>query len=58
MLVDGYTMGDVVLYEIDAAGARTMLFGTPIEERDADGEYPLSGFRPAHGTLERRGSSC
>ena len=50
VLADGYTMGDVVLYEIDAAGARTMLFGTPIEERDADGEYPLSGFQAGHGT--------
>jgi dipeptidyl aminopeptidase/acylaminoacyl peptidase len=50
VLADGYTMGDVVLYEIDAAGAREVLFGTPIEERDADGEYPLSGFQGGHGT--------
>ena len=50
VLADGYTMGDVVLYEIDAEGARTMLFGTPVEERDADGEYPLSGFQAGHGT--------
>jgi pimeloyl-ACP methyl ester carboxylesterase len=49
VLADGYTMGDVVLYEIDA-GARRVLFGTPIEERDGDGEYPLSGFQAGHGT--------
>ena len=55
VLADGYTIGDVVLYEIDAAGARTMLFGTPIEERDADGEYPFSGFQAGHGTSSGMG---
>jgi pimeloyl-ACP methyl ester carboxylesterase len=55
LLGDGYTIGDVVLYEIDAAGARRMIFGTPIEERDADGEYPLSGFQAGHGTSSGEG---
>lgn len=55
VLADGYTMGDVVLYEIDASGARRMLFGTPMEERDADGEYPLSGFQAGHGTSSGMG---
>ncbi len=49
-LVDGYTMGDVVLYEIDEAGSRRMLYGTPIEDRDPDATYPPSGFRSAYGT--------
>ena len=40
VFVDGYTMGDVVLYEVDDAGARRMLFGTPIEERDPDAHVP------------------
>jgi pimeloyl-ACP methyl ester carboxylesterase len=47
---DGYTNGDVVLYESDGSGGRKMLYGTPIEERDPATEYPLSGFRSAHGT--------
>ena len=54
VLLDGYTMGDVVLYEIDE-GRRRMLFGTPIEERDPETTYPLSGFRRAHGTLSGAG---
>ena len=57
VLVDGYTIGDVVLYEIDDAGARRMLFGTPIEERDSDAEYPLTGFRASHGTVSGAGCS-
>jgi pimeloyl-ACP methyl ester carboxylesterase/uncharacterized protein YrzB (UPF0473 family) len=55
VLADGYTIGDVVLYEIDDAGARRMLFGTPIEERDSDAEYPLTGFRASHGTVSGAG---
>ena len=54
VLADGYTMGDVVLYEVDA-GARKTLFGTPIDERDADAEYPLTGFQSGHGTSSGAG---
>ncbi len=54
-LVDGYTMGDIVLYEVDASGERTMLWGTPIDDRDPDTEYPLSGFRAAYGTASGAG---
>jgi dipeptidyl aminopeptidase/acylaminoacyl peptidase len=54
VLAEGYTNGDVVLYEIDA-GARRMLFGTPIEERDPDTEYPLTGFQSGHGTSSGAG---
>ena len=53
-LVDGYTMGDVVLYEVDGT-ERTMLYGTPIEERDPDQDQPLAGFRGGHGTQSGRG---
>ena len=53
-LVDGYTMGDVVLYEIDEAGSRRMLYGTPIEDRDPDATYPPSGFRSGVRHAERR----
>jgi dipeptidyl aminopeptidase/acylaminoacyl peptidase len=54
VLTDGYTMGDSVLYEV-VEGERRMLYGTPIEERDPEGDHPLSGFRGAHGTQSGRG---
>ena len=34
VLADGYTAGDVVLYEAVGDGERKMLYGTPIDERD------------------------
>ena len=55
VLVDGYTMGDVVLYEIDESGERRMLHGTPIEERDPGATQPESGFRSAYGTASGAG---
>jgi dipeptidyl aminopeptidase/acylaminoacyl peptidase len=55
VLTDGYTMGDTVLYDVDDAGARAMLYGTPIEERDPSVEYPLTGFRSAYGTASGSG---
>jgi len=54
VLMDGYTMGDVVLYEVDD-GSRAVLFGTPIEERDPGAEAPLTGFRAAFGTASGAG---
>ncbi|MGH3134986.1 MAG: prolyl oligopeptidase family serine peptidase, partial [Gaiellaceae bacterium] len=48
--VDGYTMGDAVLYESDGRGGRSVLYGTPIEERDPAAEYELTGFRSFRGT--------
>ena len=53
-LVDGYTMGDLVLYEVDE-GERRMLFGTPMEERSPEQDYPLSGFRGGYGTASGLG---
>ena len=55
VLADGYTMGDVVLYEVDDAGQRAMLFGTPLEERDPEHSYPLTGFRGGHGVESGKG---
>jgi pimeloyl-ACP methyl ester carboxylesterase len=55
VLADGYTTGDVVLYEIDDSGARTMLFGTPIEERHPGQDYPLTGFRDGEVTTTGAG---
>jgi dipeptidyl aminopeptidase/acylaminoacyl peptidase len=55
LFVDGYTMGDVVLYEVDEAGERRMVYGTPIDERDSETTYALSGLRSAYGTASGRG---
>jgi dipeptidyl aminopeptidase/acylaminoacyl peptidase len=54
VLLDGYTMGDTVLYEV-VDGTRRMLYGTPLEERDPEAQYPLSGFRAAYGTTSGAG---
>jgi dipeptidyl aminopeptidase/acylaminoacyl peptidase len=54
VLADGYTLGDVVLYEI-VDGQRRMLYGTPIDERDPAAEYPLSGLGSGHGTKSGAG---
>ena len=54
ILSDGYTVGDVVLYEI-VDGERRMLYGTPIDERDPEQAYPLSGFGSGHGTASGAG---
>jgi dipeptidyl aminopeptidase/acylaminoacyl peptidase len=53
--VDGYTTGDVVVYEVLGSGERSMLYGTPIEERDPDTDFPLSGFRAGYGTASGSG---
>ena len=55
VFVDGYTMGDTVLYEIDDAGTRRMLYGAPIEERDPEAQQPLAGFRGGYGTASGAG---
>ena len=56
VLVDGYTMGDIVLYEIDDAGERRMLYGTPIEEREPDGGVPaVRASAPRYGTASGAG---
>ena len=55
VLADGYTAGDTVLYELDDEGERRMLHGTPIEEREPDESYPLSGFRESHVTSSGAG---
>jgi dipeptidyl aminopeptidase/acylaminoacyl peptidase len=54
-LMDGYTMGDTILYEPAAAGAREVLYGTPIDEREPDRAYPLTGLGSPHATVNGRG---
>ena len=55
ILGDGYTMGDIVLYEVDGAGDRQVLYGTPLDEREEGRDYPLSGFASSHGTVSGKG---
>ena len=55
VLGDGYTIGDIVLYEVDDAGARLVLYGTPLDEREEGRDYPLSGLGSAHGTVSGKG---
>jgi dipeptidyl aminopeptidase/acylaminoacyl peptidase len=54
ILADGYTAGDVVLYEM-RDGTREMLYGTPIDEREEGKEYPLTGIRGTHATKSGEG---
>jgi pimeloyl-ACP methyl ester carboxylesterase len=45
ILGDGYTVGDVVLKEWTADGAALrLLYGTPLEDRAADQDVPLTNF--------------
>jgi dipeptidyl aminopeptidase/acylaminoacyl peptidase len=55
VLGDAYTAGDVVLYEMRGDGAREMLYGTPIDEREEGKEYPLTGIRATHATKSGQG---
>ncbi len=55
VLADGYTIGDIVLYEVDDDGARQVLYGTPMDEREEGRDYPMSGLSSAHGTVSGDG---
>jgi pimeloyl-ACP methyl ester carboxylesterase len=51
VLADQYLLGDIVLYEPDGR----LLYGTRLQDRDPEREYPRSGFRPAHVTSSDSG---
>jgi dipeptidyl aminopeptidase/acylaminoacyl peptidase len=55
VLADGYTMGDVVLYENDPSGDRRVLYGTPLDEREPGLDYPLTGLGSTHATVSGEG---
>jgi pimeloyl-ACP methyl ester carboxylesterase len=55
LLLDQYLLGDSLLYEPDGEGARRVLHGTPLEEREEGREYPLTGIRSAHVTASGGG---
>jgi dipeptidyl aminopeptidase/acylaminoacyl peptidase len=48
ILADGYTVGDVVLYEPDGNGGRQVLYGTLLEDRVEGTDYPPHGVRSPH----------
>ena len=48
ILADGYTMGDMILYEPHGDGTSQLLYGTPLEERTEGLEYPPHGVRSPH----------
>jgi len=54
VLADEYLLGDTLLYEL-ADGERTVLYGTPIEEREEGRKYPPSGIRWPRGTDSGKG---
>lgn len=55
VLADGYTLGDIVLYEVDANGDRKVLYGTPLDEREEGRDYPLTGIGSTHATVSGKG---
>jgi dipeptidyl aminopeptidase/acylaminoacyl peptidase len=55
VLADQYLFDDVVLYQPDGKGGRTILHGTPLEQREDDREYPRAGFRSTHVTVSGKG---
>jgi pimeloyl-ACP methyl ester carboxylesterase len=55
-LVEGYTVGDTVLYLWDqATGQTTLIHGMPLEERQSGEQVALSGFGAACFTSHNRG---
>jgi pimeloyl-ACP methyl ester carboxylesterase len=55
-LIDGYTVGDNVLYLWEqATGKRRLLYGTPLEERGPDYQGALTGFGESAFTPDERG---
>lgn len=59
LMVDQYTMGDVVLYRWDAvSGERELIYGTPIEARTPGEAVPPSGIGDGDFTPDDRGIIC
>ncbi len=57
ILLEGYSMGDhlVSLWDAEEAGTVKTLFGTPIDERQPDEEYPLTGMGNSHFVRDETG---
>jgi len=57
VLLESYTLGDhvVSLWDAKKAGETKKLYGTPIDEREADKEYPLTGMGGSHFVRDETG---
>ena len=56
LLVDGYTAADNVLYLwTEKTGKRELVFGTPLEKREAGKDYPPSGIGTCNFTDDETG---
>ena len=55
VLVDQYLFGDLIVYEPDGSGGRTLLYGTPLDEREPGREYTPSGIGSPHVTESGNG---
>lgn len=56
LLVDGYTVGDHVVYLwTKEAGERVLVYGVPIEDRQEGQSVPLSAFGEAFFTSDEKG---
>jgi dienelactone hydrolase len=59
VIIEGYTVGDHVLYEWAAGGAEhRLLFGTPLPERRPGQDVPLNATGPCRYTPGDRGLLC
>lgn len=59
VLADGYSVGDVVLYEWTAGKPeRRLLYGIPLEDRTEGQPVPLNSFNSIHFTSDNQGLVC
>jgi pimeloyl-ACP methyl ester carboxylesterase len=54
VFADEYLLGDSLLYEL-VDGERSVLYGTPLDDREEGREYPPSGVRWPHATESGNG---
>ena len=57
ILLEGYTVGDhvVALWDAEDAGTVRTIYGTPIDERQPENEYPLNGMGGSHFVRDETG---
>jgi esterase/lipase len=55
-IIDGYTVGDNVLYLWEKRGEKNrLIYGTPLEDRKPDQVVPLNSINSTHFTLDNHG---
>ena len=57
VILEGYTIGDhvVSLWDIDVPGSVKVVYGTPIDERQPEGEYPPNAIGNSHFVRDEAG---